>query len=259
MFDFQKQVIEKSHQTPVLVDFWAPWCGPCRVLGPVLERLAEEQKDRWELVKINTEEEQQLAMQHGIRSIPNVKLFHHGKVVGEFAGAKPKHQIEQWLDEHIPEPFFNELQAILDEPDETTKTERLRHFVAEYPDNKEAKLALAQQLVFQQPEEAQELVAAIQIDDLEFDSAEDIRILAYLMQLKKENGSAASSHLDAARQALATSDFETAIQRIIDATMADKSYANDLPRLSAIALFRLWGREHPLTQAYRRRFDMVLY
>ena len=81
------QVLARSHDKPVLVDFWAPWCGPCRVLGPTLEKLAGEQSDRWELVKVNTEEDQELAHKYNIRSIPNVKLFHKGEEVAEFVGA----------------------------------------------------------------------------------------------------------------------------------------------------------------------------
>ena len=87
--NFQAEVIEKSHKMPVVVDFWASWCGPCRVLGPTIEALAEEQSDRWALVKVNTEEEQALAAEYQIRSIPNVKMFHKGRVIAEFAGALP--------------------------------------------------------------------------------------------------------------------------------------------------------------------------
>ncbi|RMD70242.1 MAG: thiol reductase thioredoxin, partial [Bacteroidetes bacterium] len=75
MVNFQREVIEQSFLKPVLVDFWAPWCGPCRVLGPVLEQIAEENKDRFVLVKVNTEEQPELAQQYRIMSIPNVKLF----------------------------------------------------------------------------------------------------------------------------------------------------------------------------------------
>ena len=75
----QEAVIGRSYEKPVVVDFWAPWCGPCRILGPVIEQLAAEQSDRWELVKINTEEEFEVAQEYQIMSIPNVKMFHKGR------------------------------------------------------------------------------------------------------------------------------------------------------------------------------------
>ena len=259
MLNFQKQVLEASHEKPVLVDFWAAWCGPCRMLTPVLERLSEEQKDRWELVKINTEEEEELAREYGIRSIPNVKLFHNGEIIGEFTGAKPRGQVMEFLDKYIPSAAAKELQAIVAQQDENVKEEQLRNFLASNPENTNAKLTLAKLVVFSHPQEAIELTSEIQMEDAEHDTTVDLQALAELMQSTLENVSVTGKHMNAAKHALLQKDEETAIQKIIEATMADKHYANDLPRRTAIALFRLWGREHPLTQAYRRRFDMVLY
>ena len=99
---FQKEVIDASHKKPVLVDFWAPWCGPCRVLGPVLEKLARESKGGWRLVKINADKHQDLVQAYGVRGIPAVKLFVDGKIVDEFAGAMPEHAVRKWLSGALP-------------------------------------------------------------------------------------------------------------------------------------------------------------
>ncbi len=93
--DFTAEVVERSRRVPVLVDFWAPWCGPCKMLAPVLEHLAGEAGTRWELAKVNTDEHPDLAGQYGIASIPNVKLFRDGKVVNEFTGFLPEAELRR--------------------------------------------------------------------------------------------------------------------------------------------------------------------
>lgn len=101
MPDFETEVLAKSHHKPVVVDFWAPWCGPCRVLGPIIEKLARESGGAWRLVKINTDAHPQLAQQYHVRGIPAVKMFRKGRVVAEFTGALPDVQLRRWLDEHL--------------------------------------------------------------------------------------------------------------------------------------------------------------
>jgi putative thioredoxin len=258
--NFQQDVIERSFDKPVLVDFWAPWCGPCRVLGPTIEQVAKEQSDRWELVKVNTEEEEELAQEYRIMSIPNVKLFHRGEVIGEFSGALPRTSIIRWLDEHLPDERKEELARILDELQNsgTISSVPLEHFVQQNPDMPEARLELARLLVLSEPARAKELVEDIKLGHPLFEPAEDVRLLAELNALEA-NGNPVGRELIKAREALENQENETAIQAIIKAVNLDKSYQDDLPRRLAIALFHGWGPQHELTRKYRRQFDMALY
>lgn len=261
--NFKQDVIEKSYEKPVVVDFWAPWCGPCRILGPTIEQLAEEQKDKWTLVKINTEEEYEIAVQYRIQSIPNVKMFHQGEVIAEFAGALPRPQIMTWLEEHLPDEGKQELNALIDQLKAGTPSGKtvatLEAVLEERPDLTDLRIALAGYFVFRYPEKALNLVESVRLSDKQSDEAEDIRELARLMSLQSNGESPAGEKLRAAQTAFQLGQIETGIQQLIEAVSLDKTYQEDLPRKAAIAIFRTLGPGHPLTRNYRWRFDMALY
>jgi putative thioredoxin len=259
--DFNKSVLEKSLEQPVVVDFWAPWCGPCRILGPVIEQLAEEQSDKWTLVKVNTEEEYQVAHDYRIRSIPNVKMFYQGEVIAEFSGALPRTSIERWLEEHLPDERKKDLAQLLATLEKDSNEEGLEKLVAfaeANPDVKEAAVTAAQHLVFQNPERAKTLVDDIKMGDPMYDIADDVRCLSLLLTFEDGEHPAARA-LAEARRALEAGDLEQGIQKIIEATSIDKGFQDELPRKTAIALFRTLGDQHPLTKEYRWKFDMALY
>lgn len=144
--NFEAEVIAASQTVPVLVDFWAPWCGPCKTLGPILEKLETAYEGRFKLVKIDSDQEQQLAGAFGIRSIPTVILLKNGQPVDGFAGALPEGQVREFLDKHVPSA--EEAQAAqeeeaaqdaLAEGDTESALERLQHAVATDPANDDAR------------------------------------------------------------------------------------------------------------------------
>ncbi|GKT23269.1 thioredoxin [Acidovorax sp. SUPP3334] len=144
--NFETEVIAASMEVPVLVDFWAPWCGPCKSLGPILEKLETEYEGRFKLVKIDSDQEQQIAGMFGIRSIPTCVLLMNGQPVDGFTGAQPEGQVRAFLDKHVPTAEAalaeEEEELALDalaEGDTDTALEKLQHAVATDPANDEAR------------------------------------------------------------------------------------------------------------------------
>ena len=187
--DFQTDVLDRSQRTPVLVDFWAAWCGPCKMLGPVLEKLATEAGDRWVLVKIDTEAHPELAAQFGIRGIPDVKLFHHGAVVAEFSGARPEPQLRAWLAENLPTPkreTMGRARALLLAGRAGEAAGILRPLQAANPADQELAVLTARAMVFGDPAAALALVTGLPQGSPWTEGAELVQALAAAFQAPRE-------------------------------------------------------------------------
>jgi putative thioredoxin len=261
--DFRSAVIERSRRVPVVVDFWAEWCGPCRILGPIIEELATQAAGRWELVKLDTEAQPDVAQAFDIRGIPAVKMFHEGRVVAEFVGALPKEQVRRWLDENLPDPDAEALVAIVErwpDADPGDWTRDVEAYVAAHPDSAEGRLRLAQAVFAADPGRARELIAAAEGEG-DADAAELAADLSALTELAAWDAPVPPrlvEHVDGAREALRTYDVDRALEHLVDATATDRKFGEDLTRRAAVALFHLLGQQHELTRTHQRRLAMVL-
>ena len=268
--NFTTEVLEQSKHVPVLVDFWAAWCGPCRTLGPVLERLAEEEEayaePRWKLAKVNTEQYSEIAAQYGVRGIPNVKLFIDGNVVDEFTGALPEPAVRSWLEKTLPSPQADRLfeaRRLLNEGETEQAEIILREIIEAEPGNQLARLTLAQRLLFNVPEEAQELVSDIHEDSDLFDQAQAIRVITTLEDYVNHpdalpEGSVKPLFLSAA-EATTKGKFDEGLVLFINVIREERYYADDMSRRACVAIFKLLGESHEITRKHRRTFDGALY
>ncbi|WP_334135737.1 thioredoxin [Tepidimonas sp.] len=262
--NFEAEVLQASLQTPVLVDFWAPWCGPCKVLGPVLERVEQAYGGRFKLVKVNTEDEQQLAAYFQIRSIPTCILFVGGQPVDGFMGALPEGQIKAFLDRHVPSETALQAQAERVEALQAAATgnhdaalAHLRDALAQAPDNDDVRYDLVRLLIeLGRLEEAAAALApalakipvplrfqALQqwLDALEF-VRNDPRgqwALARFDELIAANRRDFETRFAKARVLIAQGEWTAAMDELLEIIMRDKKWADEAPRKTMVALLEL--------------------
>jgi putative thioredoxin len=263
--DFPAEVVNRSFSVPVLVDFWAEWCAPCKALGPVLERLSVKANGRWILAKVNTEIMQDVAVQYKISSIPNVKLFVDGNIVGEFVGALPEYQIERWLEQVLPSKFRKEVEKAADLLARGGTEEGknlLEEILKSEPENQQARVLLASALIFSEPEKA--IVFVTDISDARYlELAESIRVFGRLFLLLSHpdqlpEKQTKQQYLKAIED-LHSQRFESALEKFIDVIRNERYYNDDGSRKACVAIFKFLGEEHETTLKYRRDFGSALY
>jgi putative thioredoxin len=266
LIDFQADVLEQSRTTPVLVDFWAPWCGPCKMLGPVLERIAGEAGGRWTLVKINTDEHQDLAAQFEIRGIPSVKFFQHGRVVAEFSGTLPEPQLRRWLDEHLPTPKRESMataRELLHAGRATEAAELLRLLTEADPGDNELAALTARALVFSEPNEAVALIAELPSSSPWADTAGLVREFAHLFAVAENPpvevaGSPLGGRYLEAIRALRGEQYATALGGLVAVLQEKPAFDGGHAKAAVLAIFKHLGMRHPLTDKYFRAYSMAV-
>ena len=254
--DFTRDVLERSHTTPVLVDFWAPWCGPCRTLGPVLDRLAGAAGDRWALAKVNTQEMPDVASAYGVMSIPNVKLLKDGVVVDEFVGALPEGDIRRWLDLLLPAAPSPELAAARDcaaRGDIYGAIAMIARVVAEDPANTTARLALASLQLRIDPAAVEATLAPLGQESA--DRAEALRFLAHWLGRAGElPAGAGRESFAAALAAVRAGDWDAALTADVEALRTQRGYAGGAARDLGRAIFIHVGILDPVCERHYRAF-----
>ena len=275
--NFEQAVLEGSRKNPVVVDFWAPWCAPCRALGPILERLAVEYAGRFTLAKVNSDESPSLAAHFGVRGIPSVKAVVNGALVDEFTGALPEPMVREFIERVLPSP-----------------SEMLRLKAAEtYSRSKDAAKALELLEEAAKSDPANDDVrfdqARIHLDLGELDAAAaklaslsglaqmDERVTALRARLDLARGAAHADDMGAlqARVARDPADLEARLQlasvyvagrrhrealdQLLEIVKRDRGFKDDAGRRTMLEVFSVLGPDDKLTEDYRRRLASALY
>jgi putative thioredoxin len=270
--DFQSQVLERSKTTPVVVDFWAPWCGPCRTLGPTLERLAGEAKGAWVLAKVNVDNNQRLSQAFRVQGIPAVKAFRDGKVVEEFAGALPESQVRAWLQRVLPAASDGLLAAAaaLEQHDPSEAAARYRLALGEDPDNTAALFSLGRLLVTQGHPEGVEALRQVPASAPEYARARAWLTLAeffeqageqapgWLSQLGADKQDDTESRYRLAAHMARAGRYADAISQLLAIVERDRAFRDDAARKTLLALFEALG-DDPLVASGRRKLATVLF
>jgi len=274
--NFEQVVIEGSMSAPVLVDFWADWCNPCKMLMPVLSKLAQEYNGQFILAKVNSDANQELSTRYGVRSLPTVKLFKGGEPVDEFTGALPESAVREFLDKHI-ERESDKLCDLATEARASGDHERARSLLEQAnaidPGRPRVIIDLATLLVDNgdydkaeellqslPPEERAKAPAAGLLARIGFiREAADFPTSAELQARLEQNPDDLETRYQLAIRHIANNDFPAGMEQLLEIMRRDRSFRDDIARKTLLKVFDLLGNDDPLVAEYRRKMANLLY
>ncbi|AQV95192.1 thioredoxin [Cupriavidus necator] len=274
--NFETEVIDASRQAPVLVDFWAPWCGPCRTLGPMLERLEAEADGQWKLVKVNVDENQELAAHFGVRSIPHVVAIADGQAVDQFIGVLPESGLREFLGRLASQPgptALQDAQQLAAEGDRTGAEAKFAEAIALDPEHADtARLAyIAFLLDGNDIDAARTQFEALSPNAAQQDACAALRTRMEAMEnvsgLPDEdtltgriaaNPRDLSARLDLARVLIARQQYEPALEQLLEIVRADRTFEDDIGRKTMLSVFEMLADRPDAVSRWRRQLSTSL-
>jgi putative thioredoxin len=273
--DFDRDVLEASKRTPVVVDFWAPWCGPCRALKPILEKLAAEFDGKFLLAKVNTDEHPEIAARYGVRGIPNVKAFVDGKLANEFTGAQPESAVRRFLETLVPSPaeqLRRGAEADLAQGDFDAAETKLREAIALDPASDAARVDLAVLLAARRDLDGAEAELAAIPEHLRDERAIGLATRIGLERKRtslpdaatlKASVDAQPDDLDArlayAERLVADARYRAALDELLEVARNDRGDRRERARKGMLEVFGLAADEPDVVTEYRRKLASTLH
>lgn len=264
--DFELKVLAYSQEIPVVVDFWAEWCAPCRVLGPILEKFTNEASGSFRLAKVNVDENPNLSKRYQIHSIPAVKAFRESRIISEFTGLRSEPQIKDFLNNIAPSPSDLSIEkgySMLDMHRPVEAEHSFRQALEGLPSHPRALLGLCKSLLWQGRAKESSLILATFPASREYGAAETLRPLAEALVQLDQYIVDLDNPLDAAYtnaiRLVSRGNFEAAMDGLLDILRQDKRFRGGQAHKLILAILELFGEKDPIGQEYRSELALALF